>query len=570
MEDQAFNAALCHYFLWKSELEKTMELQGSKKASVSTPTDTDATKDADKKLPAQEEETKNSAKYKKLLDTMRELFPNMAPLPPDARIVQPILPARYLLFPQLHQEVCFLRARVREHILATTSPKKKRKRKSDSAGDTAGVDTAMQLSYRDDVPGVKKLRSAVRENECKEKQKSKTKIARLEQQVTKVPKQAKEASSVASVPAAKSPPPPMALAPLKTFDDRIKELEYFKSGNGHCRVPYKEPGGLGEWVSYIRRRYRALQRKSEEDRTAILNKAIGPSVFQLTAERIARLEALDFEWTPNRITVPWETRYEQLLEFKEKEGHANVPRQYKANPALGEWLYMQRRLYRQKSEVLQGERQQKLEAAGVEWVLCKAVPRWDDRIEECRNFRRTHGHLKIPAPIKDSSQLSKNEKSFRFWGERIRTEYWKFQSGGKTCTLDRKRIKMLDDMGFDWTSEKKSSAPRVRGKSKDEVTWDEQWSKLKFCKDLFGDVNGINNIKAACPGDQALLHWVKVQRKMYKSLHKGEWSSLTTERRLKLETLDFDFAPRRHYAPPGSKKKEAQEAASASTSESDE
>jgi len=339
------------------------------------------------------------------------------------------------------------------------------------------VSKSMQIARRSDVPeDVKKLVSLVRDSARLEKHNAKRKIARLEAKVASVEKKAKQAPPletpqpppVAAAPAAarrvsvplKEPPP---LKPPKTFEESFAELEYLKKGNGRCRVPTRSPG-LGCWVAELRTVYRMLQGLSEEERHRLLDLP-GACVNTLTHERVARLNQLGFDWNPATPSVPWETRYGQLVEFKEKHGHARVSRNWKEYPSLGEWVHMQRRHCKLKSEVLTEERKDMLNAVGFVWQAGVDKLTFEDRLEECRNFRRTHGHLNVPRPAdrkkEDAPQISNEEKSFHDWAQRQREEYRKFSDGIK-CRIDRGRIKKLTELGFDWSTERKIS----RGKQK--------------------------------------------------------------------------------------------------------
>ena len=56
------------------------------------------------------------------------------------------------------------------------------------------------------------------------------------------------------------------------------------------------------------------------------------------------LDSIGFVWkfraTP--ISVDWEVRFQQLVEYKRVHGDCNVPQRYKANPQLGTWVITQR------------------------------------------------------------------------------------------------------------------------------------------------------------------------------------------------------------------------------------
>lgn len=231
---------------------------------------------------------------------------------------------------------------------------------------------------------------------------------------------------------------------------------------------------------------------------------------------------------------------------------------------------MQRKLKKKNSKIMQGEREEKLNSIGFVWSGSgPKMVSWEDRLEECRNFRRKHGHLNVPPPPNPKKASEKEaataqspeERSFQSWCQRQRDNNRRFQAG-QQVNFDKKRQRQLNDMGFNWLLKKRSdNAEDGRsGKRKDEDVYSAQIAKLQQVKELYGDCNELKNIEKAFPGDTKLYNWMKTQRKHWKNWKKGEWNSLTNERRLMLEAVGFNFEPRKHYAPPGSKKKEASEA----------
>jgi len=85
---------------------------------------------------------------------------------------------------------------------------------------------------------------------------------------------------------------------------------------------------------------------------------------KLSEERINLLNGIGFEWERR---VGWDKRFEQLKRYKKDHGDCNVPRKYKANPQLGEWVHEQRKLY--KNGKLSKERINLLKGIGFKWVL---------------------------------------------------------------------------------------------------------------------------------------------------------------------------------------------------------
>ena len=97
----------------------------------------------------------------------------------------------------------------------------------------------------------------------------------------------------------------------------------------------------------------------------------------MTTERQAALEKIGFEW---RIDKPslcndslWQSRYDELIAFKQQHCSCNVPRKYEDNKSLGEWVSTQRCQYRLKckgeSSRMTAEHQAALEKIGFEWSL---------------------------------------------------------------------------------------------------------------------------------------------------------------------------------------------------------
>lgn len=576
-------------------------------------------------------------KYKKIADVIHSEFPQHASkLPPNAQWIAPDASMRYSIFPRLQQEVHSLRQAQHEQQLQSLVPKRKRGRpRKTPDANTAGVPIAeavgpsppkrgkyAKIANRKDVPDdVKELIANVRKESSREKSAMKSKIARLEAKVVLTKEELKK-KQAAKPPLPLPPatidnsqykeliplPKPKPVGPPATFESRYKELEDFKRANNHARVPGRVPG-LGRWVADLRRNYRAAKESPAflEANEAKEARLLSPA--DLTKERLDKLDELGFEWDVAKKTLPWQTRFEQMLEFKEKNGHCNVPRHYKPNPALGECklhahaelqllfvrtvvsrcatavvslgVHRQREYYAKKEKVIQGERTDKLNAVGFMWRTGTRGVKvtWEGRLEQCRDFRRVHGHLKVPPPpdpskkkkaeekgetLPEEEEMTEEERGFRWWSFRQREYYRQFQAGKKS-TLDKKRIKDLDQLGFDWGA-RGYYGNSTNGKPgrRDEDVYNIRIEQLTRVKELHGDCNDIRNIEKVFPVEEEhkkLLSWMKNQRKHYKAWKKGAYSSLTMERRQLLEALDFNFEPRKHYAPMGSKKRSREAAA---------
>lgn len=121
------------------------------------------------------------------------------------------------------------------------------------------------------------------------------------------------------------------------FDKMYAKLQVYKSQHGNCNVPsrYSEDRRLGKWVQKLREKKTELEKKGLEYE-APKSKLTGRT---LTKERIAQLDSLSFEWRlKTKPRVPWETRYEELIQFYHT--HGRWPSR-SADGELGTWTHNQ-------------------------------------------------------------------------------------------------------------------------------------------------------------------------------------------------------------------------------------
>ena len=141
-------------------------------------------------------------------------------------------------------------------------------------------------------------------------------------------------------------------------------LAAFKAEHGHCWVPRNHPADpkLGTWV----KNQRAYKKRLDT----------GHPSPQITAERVAKLDALGFEWVaPTADEAGWEAMWARLEAFKAEHGHCRVPRgKHAADIKLGTWVANQRRCKKKldtghPSPKITAGRVAKLEALGFEWFV---------------------------------------------------------------------------------------------------------------------------------------------------------------------------------------------------------
>ena len=125
------------------------------------------------------------------------------------------------------------------------------------------------------------------------------------------------------------------------WDAKYQALAAYWRTHGHCRVPAAtgDCPGLARWVSVQRHARRA---------------------GTLSAERVRRLDELDFVW--DGWEEQWSKMYAALVRYQKSHGECDVPRDWRRNPKLADWVARQRKFNRRGT--LPPHRRRLLEALG--------------------------------------------------------------------------------------------------------------------------------------------------------------------------------------------------------------
>ena len=105
---------------------------------------------------------------------------------------------------------------------------------------------------------------------------------------------------------------------------------------------------------------------------------------KITPQRIARLNSIGFEWDPQKAR--WDQMFQRLLKFKDDNGHCKVPKGYRKDRELANWVRNQRL---ERANILRGrkvrmteERFRQLDDVGFKWsspnVKCNSQSQPDD------------------------------------------------------------------------------------------------------------------------------------------------------------------------------------------------
>ena len=126
-------------------------------------------------------------------------------------------------------------------------------------------------------------------------------------------------------------------AMISAFEAYVRQ-----NGNGEVPANYPENPALGRWVAMIRYRRK---------------------VGELDPAFIAELDRKGFCWSASEHR--WETMFKELLAFRAKSTHCDVPTDWPDSPGLGAWVANQRHLH--KTGTLGEERVRRLDKIGFPW-----------------------------------------------------------------------------------------------------------------------------------------------------------------------------------------------------------
>jgi hypothetical protein len=115
-----------------------------------------------------------------------------------------------------------------------------------------------------------------------------------------------------------------AVSVAARWDKHFNELREYKAAFGHSNVKYSDNEKLHTFIWRQRAKYNA---------------------GNLDRRRVAKLERLGFDFAAcpyssakRGAVASWNTRYNELLEYKQEFGDCNVSINYTANKKLGEWV----------------------------------------------------------------------------------------------------------------------------------------------------------------------------------------------------------------------------------------
>jgi hypothetical protein len=246
------------------------------------------------------------------------------------------------------------------------------------------------------------------------------------------------------------------------WEAQLAKLKAHKQKHGGCCVPLRWPEDpkLGRWVKEQRMYKKKLDR--------------GDLRPQITAARVAKLEALGFAWALSAAVVSkrnsegrrddagWAAQLAKLKKYQRKHGDCSVPGRWAEDPVLGRWVDSQRKFKRkldrgEPCEGMTAERAARLTAVGLVWdpPNTGGTPKeagWEAQLARLATYKAAHGDCNVPRRWAENPRLGK-------WADSQRHRKKLLDRGEPSQGMTAARAAKLEALGFNWAPGK-GSAPR--------------------------------------------------------------------------------------------------------------
>jgi len=246
--------------------------------------------------------------------------------------------------------------------------------------------------------------------------------------------------------------------------------------------------------------------------------------------------------------LSFEERCNDLIQFRDKFGHCNVPRNFSDNPSMSIWCTVMRTMYsrlqkgRPIDRNLSPDRISRLEEIGFNWDV--NASRFEKHCCDLEAFNDINGHCHVPDNYPDNQSLSK-------WCKLIRFSYHRIQQPGTPpkgsgINMSTERIARLEEIGFEWEARDDTNEMETELELQMDAKFEKHCCDLEAFKDIHGHCNVPNRYK----DNPGLGLWCSDMRKVYKKIQQG----LPVDRNLSpgrielLEDIGFKWVLNAHDA----------------------
>uniref|UniRef100_A0A7S4N2E2 Helicase-associated domain-containing protein n=1 Tax=Odontella aurita TaxID=265563 RepID=A0A7S4N2E2_9STRA len=237
---------------------------------------------------------------------------------------------------------------------------------------------------------------------------------------------------------------------MANFIENAHKMRDFKSVSGHCK---HEENGVQSWMFRVRKRYQQMMMNPDDIDSS--KKTKHP---RLREEEIAVLEESGICWKTTcqckkasnvdkaSSKHTWESRILQLRNFRVEHGKFDPDKC--DDKGLIKWMRSVRRDYRKyksgkEFSLLDSEKIAELEElCGPDELLDPQSKPFDRSFVLMKEHRENTGHCHV----------GWDKPKLRRWVMKIRQDHNRIQRGGTPRTLSAEKVKMLDDIGFCWST----------------------------------------------------------------------------------------------------------------------
>ena len=196
---------------------------------------------------------------------------------------------------------------------------------------------------------------------------------------------------------------------------------------------------------------------------------------------------------------------------------------------MGNWvsrIRQQYQLYQKKEATTLTEvKIQQLESLGFEWEIKLGLRKdaWQQRIDELLEFKKEHGHCRVPPTYQKNPELAQ-------WVLNLRQNY-RLREEHRLVILSEERINELTAYGFEWDT-------RI-------LKWSDRFEELR----AFSNHHGHVRVPKLYPENPQLGRWVSTQRTQYRNFKEGKKSKLNEEQVTQLEAVGFQWDDSKGHGP---------------------
>eukprot|EP00584_Thalassiosira_punctigera_P012001 CAMPEP_0172553818 /NCGR_PEP_ID=MMETSP1067-20121228/51849_1 /TAXON_ID=265564 ORGANISM="Thalassiosira punctigera, Strain Tpunct2005C2" /NCGR_SAMPLE_ID=MMETSP1067 /ASSEMBLY_ACC=CAM_ASM_000444 /LENGTH=383 /DNA_ID=CAMNT_0013342055 /DNA_START=171 /DNA_END=1322 /DNA_ORIENTATION=+ len=270
-----------------------------------------------------------------------------------------------------------------------------------------------------------------------------------------------------------------------SWHEQFYYFSLFRTLHGPDATPGKEcHTPIDDETYYTQADLSAWIREQNHSRKAFLE----GKASDITANQIRVLDNASFPWIRDS-SERWDAHFRELLEYKEKHGHCNVPRR---SCKLGIWVKNQRAAYHKLCDMATGrggnrdvkrttavitpDQIKLLTEIGFQWKLRPDhSDAWDTHYENMKVFIMKNGHCRVSP--KEFPNLGR-------WACEMRNRY-KEKAEGEKSRISDEQISKLNAIGFQWQKvtmdpeEKKRRIEEGRRKQNEKRKRERAENKLK-------------------------------------------------------------------------------------------